>query len=121
MKIKIKESKKYGRGVFATDNIIFGEVIEISDLIILSKLEAEHIDKTSLYNYYFSWNEDIAIALGYGSLYNHSYQPNAVYIKKISERCLEFVALKDIKKGEEIFVNYNENPNDKSELWFETK
>ena len=31
------------------------------------------LDETNLYNYYFTWQDQAAaIALGYGSLYNHS-------------------------------------------------
>ena len=59
-----------------------------------------------------------AICFGYGSFYNHSYQPNATYKKKIKDKVIEFIALKDIKKSEEITVNYNYgNADDKSRLW----
>ena len=51
-------------------------------------------------------------------MYNHSYSPNATYNKRVKEKLIDFVALKDIKKDEEITVNYNfGNPDDKSPLW----
>ena len=28
--------------------------------------------------------------------------------------------IKPIKKGEELFVNYNADPNDKTKVWFDT-
>lgn len=52
----------------------------------------------------------MAIAFGFGSLYNHSYQPNARYVKRIAERTLDYVAIRDIQCGEEITVNYNGRP-----------
>ena len=56
--------------------------------------------------------------LGFGSLYNHSYEPNAKYVRRVSKRVVEFVAIKDIKKGQEITVNYNfGDPDDKSKPW----
>ena len=66
--------------------------------------------QTRLEHYYFEWGHDCqqaAIALGYGSLYNHSYTPNARYVFRESEECLEFIALREIQAGEEITINYN--------------
>ena len=62
----------------------------------------------------------MAIALGFGSIYNHSYEPNATYKIKPKEKIIEFVAIKNIEKNNEITVNYNfGNPKDKTPLWFE--
>ncbi|MFM8476053.1 MAG: SET domain-containing protein-lysine N-methyltransferase [Planctomycetaceae bacterium] len=47
-----------------------------------------------------------AIALGFGSLYNHSYSPNARY-DDVGRQIKEYKALRDIQKGEEITINYN--------------
>lgn len=61
-----------------------------------------------------------AIALGFGSLYNHSYEPNATYEKQLEEGCIDFRALSDIPADTEITVNYNYgNPDDKKRLWIE--
>jgi SET domain-containing protein len=59
----------------------------------------------------------VAVALGYGSLYNHSYQPNARYDDE-SGKTKVFSALRDIAPGEEIVVNYNGVPEDKTPVWF---
>ena len=51
--------------------------------------------------------------LGYGSLYNHSFTPNADidYNVKNVENFLQFEAIKDIKAGEEIFFDYEFDNN----------
>ncbi len=57
------------------------------------------------------------MALGYGSLYNHSYQPNARYDDE-SGQTKVFSAIRDIAPGEEIVVNYNGEPEDETPVWF---
>ncbi len=124
-KIYLDQSKieKAGRGVFASKKIKAGETIERCPIILLSEDDTAHIRRTELHNYYFMWGTDktrhkSGICLGFGSIYNHSYAPNATYKKLIEEEVIDFVAIKDIAKGEEITVNYNYgNPDDKSKLW----
>lgn len=118
---KVMESK-YGRGIFATHNINKGELIHEAPVIVSPKHEFKYLDKTVLSNYVFSWGEkyeDCAIALGYGSLFNHSYTPNAIYKLRRKKETIEFYAHTDIGAGEEILINYNGKPDDKSPLWFE--
>lgn len=112
-----------GRGVFAAHKIKKGETIEQCPIILIKEKEVHSLRETELRNYYFMWGDDpkhhkAAIALGFGSLYNHSYSPNATYRKHIEEQYLEFIALRNISADEEITVNYNYgNPEDKSTLW----
>jgi uncharacterized protein len=111
-----------GRGIFAGRKFVKGEIIEKCPIIVIPAAEWEYIEKTVLYNYCFSWGkdmEDAAIALGLGSLYNHSYTPNALYINNLPQMSIEFISLKDIEEGEEITVNYNRDPDNKKPLWFE--
>lgn len=127
-KIYLGESKikNAGRGVFASQNIKKDEIIEQCPVILINEKEVTDLRKTELHNYYFMWGDDkknhkAAICLGFGSLYNHSYTPNATYQKRKDNGIIEFIALKDIDKGEEISVNYNYgNPEDKSKLWIES-
>jgi hypothetical protein len=113
---------KAGRGVFASGNIKREEVIEKCPVLILPRKDYPNLKKTALRNYYFMWGKSTAaVCFGYGSLYNHSYQPNATYKKRVKEQTIEFVAITDIKKGEEITVNYNYgDPEDKSPLWIKS-
>lgn len=123
MHIEYKKSPLHGNGVFATADLQEGEIIEICPIILLDKKDTEIIDKTHLYNYYFSWQDKgSAIALGYGSIYNHSYEPNATYEKDMERNVLVFKAIKTIQAFEEIIVNYNNgDPQNKTAVWFDKK
>lgn len=111
-----------GRGVFTNKKIKKGQTIEMCPIIVFSKKDREQIDSTFLYEYYFEWGESGkkgAVALGYGSLYNHSYSPNAKYNPDFDLNILEFEAIRNIEAGEEITVNYNLDPEDKTPMWWE--
>lgn len=120
----IAKSRSKGRGVFCTTFIPKDSLIEICPVIIIPEHEVEIIHETDLHDYYFVWGEQdkqAAIALGYGSLYNHSYRPNADYLFDLHNDCIEVKAIKDIAAGKEITFNYNGEPSCKDELWFDKK
>jgi SET domain-containing protein len=115
------QNTKYGRGVISTQDYSIGELVEASPVIVLKENDTKKIDETSLFDYYFSWGSEenqAAIALGNGSLFNHSYEPNAKYVKKLDEGIINFFAIKPISKGCEILINYNGDPKSKDPLWF---
>jgi uncharacterized protein len=60
----------------------------------------------------------MVVALGFGSIYNHTDSPNAVYKEHDKAQTIDFIALRDIQKDEEITVNYVQGNNNKSPLWF---
>ena len=110
-----------GRGVFATSFFAAGQRIESAPVIVVPAKEWACMENTVLYNYGYAYGgdpEDMAIVLGYGSLYNHSYQPNAQYVRRIGERLLDFYAIRDIAPGEEITINYNGDAGEEEPLWF---
>lgn len=115
-----------GRGVFAKKHIKKNDVIERCPVVLVQEEEIPHLRNTELLNYYFMWGEDhhhhkAAICLGFGSMYNHSYTPNATYIKVIEDEYIDFMSLVPIKKGEEITINYNHgDPHNKSTLWIKS-
>ncbi len=115
--IEVKRVKGKGRGVFARRLIRKGEVIETVPVIVLPAEEVG--DGSAMMSYCFEWGRGrMALALGYGSLYNHSYRPNARY-DDVGLQTKEFTALRDIEPGEEITVNYNGEPHDDSPVGFE--
>jgi len=108
--IAVSQFPNKGRGVVALRPFAAGETIERPPVIVIPKEQAPLIRDTRLAHYYFEWGDDCqqaAIALGCGSLYNHSYTPSARYEFREDEECLEFIALSDIQPGEEITINYN--------------
>ena len=55
-------------------------------------------------------DEHAAIALGYISIYNHSYSPNAQLEQMLDELMMEIIAIKDIEAGEEITIKPSKQP-----------
>jgi hypothetical protein len=110
-----------GRGVFARRRIAAGDAFEVSPVIVIPAAQWSTMEKTVLYDYTFGWgpdDRDVALAAGYGSFYNHSYAPNAMYDKRLEDVAIAFVALRDIEPGEEVVVNYNGGPDIQAPLWF---
>src|ERR1700760_2798010 len=121
--LTIQTSPKRGRGMFTTKNISKGTVIEVSPVVVLTPKERKTIEKTLLFHYVFEWGNDkksAAVALGYVSLYNHSYDANCEYEMEFGKRLMTIKTVKNIKKAEELFINYNAAPDDKTKVWFDT-
>ena len=118
--VEVKRTRSKGRGVFARCHIDEGQVIERVPVLVLPMQEVgTGHGRTALEDYCFMWGRNTyAVALGYGSMYNHSFDPNARY-DDVGQLTKEFVALRDIQPGEEITVNYNGDPDDDAPLWFE--
>src|SRR5579871_3610661 len=77
--VYIQKTAKRGRGVFARKKIGRGELIERSPVIVIPGRQWSSMTETVLSNYVFDWGEKeehAAVALGYVSIYNHSYTPN---------------------------------------------
>lgn len=112
----------HGMGVFAAEPIPEGAVIEICPVLLFPKTQLAQVRQTVLDDYYFDWGDDgdwFALALGYGSLYNHSYEPNADYGMDFDNKTIDIYSLRDIEPGEEICINYNGAPGDRTKVWFE--
>jgi SET domain-containing protein len=103
-----------GRGVFARCDIPAETIIERVPVLLIPKSQvfghssiAKNAARISWY--VFDWiggkEKCVALALGCGSIYNHSETPNARYVSDPPD-VMEFVAMRDIAAGEEIFINY---------------
>jgi SET domain-containing protein len=102
--IIVKYSEKIkGRGVFANKDYKINDILEICPTIKLSKNFGGPLQK-----YVYKYDDvNTLVAFGYCSIYNHSDFPNANY-RVLNENQLEIKIIKDIKKGEEIFISYGE-------------
>ncbi|OHD55238.1 MAG: hypothetical protein A2Y33_16255 [Spirochaetes bacterium GWF1_51_8] len=109
-----------GLGVFAVADIPQGEVLEIAPVIVIpNNREKEILDilPSPIDRYPYEWETSsrnapgrmimsYAIVLGYGSLYNHSLEPNAMHERDLRKKTMIYKALRNIAKGEEIFIDY---------------
>jgi hypothetical protein len=62
----------------------------------------------------------VGLALGHGSLYNHSYEANAGD-EASSGQTKVSVVLRDIAAGDEITIIHNGGPGDRSPVWFKVR
>ncbi len=118
----IASSPGRGRGVFTNKNLTSGEFIEISPVIVMSGEERFLLDQTLLHDYIFLWGREeseCCVALGYLSIYNHSFKPNADYEMDFELSVIRIKTICNVKKDEEIFINYNGTLNNSKPLWFD--
>lgn len=106
-KIEVKSSPIHGLGVFATDFIKKGEIIEECPVITITNVEATISNILIRYRFLFPVKDPVeqCIPLGYGCIYNHSDNNNATWVDG-RYRMFNFVAIKDILPGEEICTRY---------------
>ncbi len=105
------------RGLLAVADIRKGQVIERCPVILVDIRHEPLVKQTVLKRYYYEWNaRHHCVVLGYGSLYNHSFQPNVRYRFNYKDQCLVCSALRDIAASEELFVNYLYESTDAAEL-----
>jgi SET domain-containing protein len=117
----IKNVSGKGRAVFSKQSIPKDAVIEICPLIVLPGADYELVTATQMINYCFFFNPEkaeLAIALGFGSLYNHASLPNALHQLDMKIKCLFFYAAREIPAGEEICINYDGESTADTPKWF---
>ena len=120
--LTIVDTPNKGRGVFASEKIEAGTIIEISPVIVMGAKERILLDQTRLHDYIFVWGADLnqcCMALGYVPVYNHSPLSNCEYEMDYATESITIKAMRDIPAGEELFINYNGNWNDPSPVWFD--
>lgn len=112
-KLEVKEFTTMGRGVITTKLIKKSCLFYIADLIELSRKDSETVDKTMLKNYVYDLGKgQSGLALGFGSLFNHSNNPNVNYfiVKENKRRVIVYQAIRNIKAGEQLFIDYGYQP-----------
>jgi SET domain-containing protein len=120
----ISSSRKKGRGVFTSEIIKAKTIIEISPVIVMSNIDRLLLDQTLLHDYIFEWGEkkdQCCVALGYVSMYNHSYRSNCEYEMDYKQELISIKTIRSIKAGEELFINYNGGWNNEKKIWFDAK
>ncbi len=117
-----------GRGVFAARPFGAGEVVEVCPVILFRKpYDVLHKElKTVVFHWPVPKGARVtqALALGYGSLYNHSNPSNLRYETDGGALVIRFVAVREVGAGEELTINYNADGGahvSEDEWWFEEK
>ncbi len=121
--LELRTVRGKGRGVFATRRFREGEILERSPVIAMTAKQWKHVARTPLDHYVYEWDGKggCAMVLGLGSLYNHSYEPNTRNLIDRRNGSMDWVATRAIARGEEITVNYNDEDDPLSALWFEAR
>ncbi len=115
----LKPSTRGGRGVFTSEAIVAESIVELAPVIELSEEDRRTIHTTHLHDYYFLWAAaGAAIALGYGSLYNHAKDANLDYELDYEFGHIRFTASRDIAVGEELLIDYMAG-DEQEGLWFD--
>ena len=110
-KIYVDDSDIHGRGVFASEFIKSGEILEECHFLELDNgLQYPEI----LNRHFFAWpkgvGDKLAICLGYGSIFNSSDEyPNADWQTDTTKNKIIFFSIRDIHQGDEILTNYQKN------------
>ncbi|MBS1742430.1 MAG: SET domain-containing protein-lysine N-methyltransferase [Bacteroidetes bacterium] len=120
----VEQTSLKGKAVFTNKNIPANTVIEIAPVIVMSAEDRLHLDKTLLHDYIFEWGKQkdkCAMALGLVPMYNHSYTSNCEYFMDFDDDTIMIKTVSDVKKGEELTINYNGDWNDGKRVWFEAE
>jgi uncharacterized protein len=118
----IEPTKNKGRAVFTNEDLPADTIIEVAPVIAMTAKERSILDTTLLHDYIFEWGNDFTeccVALGYVSIYNHSYNSNCNYFMDFDAHTIMIKTVAAIKAGEEITINYNGDNNDATEVWFD--
>lgn len=119
-RVEVRRSPLHGLGVFARTTIRAGAVVERCPVLLLEPEDADQLATGSLSGHLYDWGDGrAAVALGYGSLYNHDHEPNAEYASHEDPAEIVIVARRDIGAGEELFIDYT--GGGQIELWFEPR
>ena len=108
MKYRFNQSSIHGIGCFANQDIQKGEIISTEPYFRFQKGTTHAV----LNDYFWNYNGENYIINGVGCYSNHSYENNCepVFSTEIfSTRMVPFIALRDIKKDDEIMNNYGES------------
>jgi SET domain-containing protein len=122
--LTIAPTSGMGRGVFTGEPIEAGTIIEVAPVIVLSAAERAKLEQTLLFDYIFEWGKQkkkCCVALGYVSIYNHSYTSNCEYEMDFTAQTIAIKTVRKVAAGEELFINYNGDADDKTPLWFKAQ
>lgn len=122
--LRIKNIAGKGRGVFCNQLIGKDEIFETCPVLVIPAADYETVKASRLVDYFFTFNKEentLALALGFGSLYNHTVYSNAAYTLDKESKTITYYALEDIPAGKEICINYAGEHGKEFKEWFESR
>lgn len=118
-----------GLGVFALQDIPEGWVVEVSPVVLIED-DFESLP-VAIQNRIFAWGNlsglgspEHALALGWGGMFNHGNPASLRYCADPYAGALIFTAVRAIRRGEELTINYNLSNGDHistEDTWFEDR
>ena len=102
-KLYLAEAKGKGMGVFASDAITKGEVVEVCHIYFLKRDMGENLPT---YTYAFPKGETkkLFLVFGFGSIYNHCDENNIDW--ECDGKTMKFFATRNINVNEECCIRY---------------
>ncbi|KAF8945008.1 hypothetical protein BGZ47_003398 [Haplosporangium gracile] len=111
--LQIQDCGAKGRGIVTTVVVPARTVIDISPILLFPSEEySTHGQYTQLDHYTYRWKGGMALALGLGSMFNHSSTPNVGFQRDIDNGLIRYSTLREIQVGEELCISYGPS------LWF---
>ncbi|MHA1988666.1 MAG: SET domain-containing protein-lysine N-methyltransferase [Promethearchaeota archaeon] len=111
----VKKSPVHRWGVFATEDIEAGTILEECPVIHIYSVPFKDSTK-EFKNYLFSWPTNIdakqrhpVMVLGWAEIYNHNDNNNVNYYSDNEKDVMVYKTIKKVSKGEELFVNYGQS------------
>ncbi len=102
-----------GRAVFAGRDFTKGELIEAAPVLV--QPDPFHSLTPLVQRIVYNWQQltqaksySSGLIYGYGSIYNHNNPANMRYEANANDHVMSYYAARDIKKDEELTVNYND-------------
>ncbi|KAI1307679.1 hypothetical protein EDD11_004460 [Mortierella claussenii] len=110
----IQDCGAKGRGVVTRSMIPGRTLIDISPVLVFPSEEYSlHGQYTQLGHYTYRWSKgSMALALGLGSMFNHSNNPNVGFQRDFDHNLIRYTTLREIPPNEELCISYGLN------LWF---
>jgi SET domain-containing protein len=119
--LEVRESRRGGRGLFATEAIDGDVLLMSAPVLLIPPEERGPLEHTVVDAYVYEWDDDgtAALVLGVSSMCNHAADPNAYLWLVPDQQAAELWSLRPIAAGEEVTVSYRASGDPDAPLWFD--
>jgi len=93
-----------GLGVVANSNIEAGIFVEVAPVVVCENNSIA--SDQEVFKYVLAWGDKLALPMGWTMFYNHSDNNNCEFSTNIHDGLLAIMTIREVKKGEQMTVNY---------------